>query len=216
MLKQTFLYFSILLGFTFSSELAKIDVVATKDGSIPLQNASIVFKSSNGQSFNGVTDSAGLFSLELPKSTPMTIYVKSITGQYEVGQLNIPKHVAGGKWNVEFNDDQMELANVFFDPGKYTLLEGSFEALRSMAKGMKSNPKYKFEIAGHTDNVGSDQANLALSQKRAQSVVDFLISEGIDPKRLKAQGYGESQPKADNSTPEGRELNRRIEARPIH
>lgn len=216
MLKQTFLYFTLLLGFASSAGLAKIDVVATKDGSTPLQNASIIFKPTQGQAYTGVTDSAGLFSIDLPKATPMTIYVKSITGEYEVGQLNIPKHVTGGKWDVEFNDDQMELANVFFDPGKYTLLEGSFEALKSMAQGMKSNPKYKFEIAGHTDNVGSDQANLVLSQKRAQSVVDFLIAEGIDPRRLKAKGYGESQPKADNSTTEGRELNRRIEARPIN
>lgn len=213
------LLFSIIfissLVFADSFSKAKIDVVATKDGTKPLIEATIIFKTESGKSFQGQTDSKGVFRIELPKTVPMVIFVKSITGEYEVGQINIPSHVPGGKWNVEFNDDQMELANVFFDSGKYELLDGSFEALDQMAEGMKKNSKYKFEIAGHTDNVGSAQANLLLSQKRAQSVVNYLMSKGIDKSRLKAKGYGENQPKANNSDASGREINRRIEARPL-
>lgn len=223
MLKNTILY-SLILAIhliyasqqsSSNAQLASIDVVATKDGSQPLKNAQIEFTSQTGKTFSDVTDDKGLFNIKLPKTIPLEIYVVTITGKYNVGNINIPANVPGGKWNVEFNDDQMELANVFFDPGKYKLLPGSFEALDQMAEGMLKNPQYQFEIAGHTDNVGSASSNLELSLKRAQSVVDYLISKGADPKNLISKGYGETQPKADNSTAQGRELNRRIEARPI-
>lgn len=223
MLKNTTVYYLILAVHliyaaqqtTSSAQMATINVVATKDGSQPLKKAQIEFTSQSGKSYKGVTNEKGSFTVQLPKTIPLEIYVITITGNYRVGDINIPANVPGGQWNVEFNDDQMELANVFFDPGKYKLLPGSFEALDQMAEGMLKNPHYQFEIAGHTDNVGSAKSNLELSRKRAQSVVDYLISKGADPKNLTSKGYGETQPKADNSTAQGRELNRRIEARPI-
>jgi outer membrane protein OmpA-like peptidoglycan-associated protein len=67
------------------------------------------------------------------------------------------------------------------------------------------------EIIGHTDNIGSEFYNLELSKKRAKSVANFLIAEGIDSKRIKYQGKGMTYPKADNSTQEGRDKNRRVE-----
>lgn len=194
---------------------AMIDVVATKDGKQPLGNTPIIFKTSEGKTFHGHTDKNGLFQIELPKSVQMHIFVQSVTGLYPVGEINIPSHVPGGKWHVEFNDNQMELADVFFDSGKYKLLEGSFHALNQMAEGMKQNLHYRFEIAGHTDDIGSAQANMSLSLKRAQSVVNYLKSQGINGSRLRAKGYGSTQPKVSNSSESGREKNRRIEARTL-
>jgi len=69
------------------------------------------------------------------------------------------------------------------------------------------------EISGHTDDVGDDALNLELSQKRAESVRNYLIKNGIASNRVTAKGYGETQPIADNSTPEGKAKNRRTEVK---
>ena len=66
-------------------------------------------------------------------------------------------------------------------------------------------------VVGHTDSSGADAYNQQLSQRRAESVQQFLVSQGIDRSRLEARGYGESRPVADNGTPAGRERNRRVE-----
>ena len=101
--------------------------------------------------------------------------------------------------------------NIFFDFAKATLKEESFIELNRVVKLMNENPTMKLELSGHTDNVGSDDANLTLSQNRAGSVVAYLNSKGISSDRLVAMGYGESSPVATNDTEEGRELNRRVE-----
>ena len=80
---------------------------------------------------------------------------------------------------------------------------------------MKFKETLAIEIVGHTDNVGEEDANLLLSRKRAENVRAYLIRNGIDQSRIKATGYGESQPIATNNTPEGRQKNRRTEVRII-
>ena len=78
---------------------------------------------------------------------------------------------------------------------------------------MKKYPTAKGIITGHTDNIGGAAMNQNLSQRRAESVMNYLVQKfGIDPARLSAKGYGMSQPIADNKTAEGRQKNRRIEA----
>ena len=73
------------------------------------------------------------------------------------------------------------------------------------------NPAIGVEISGHTDNTGTPEHNQSLSEQRAQRVVDYLVNRGIDTNRLKAAGYGELQPRADNELEEGKALNRRTE-----
>jgi len=80
---------------------------------------------------------------------------------------------------------------------------------------MKTNPELKIEIIGHTDSTGPEDYNQRLSELRARVVADWLIRNGINSKRIKAIGKGESEPIADNSTPEGRAKNRRTEIRII-
>ena len=105
----------------------------------------------------------------------------------------------------------VRLNNIFFEFGKATLKEESYPELKKVVILLNDNANMQIEISGHTDNVGSDDANLKLSQDRAQSVVDYLIENGIKKNRLVAKGYGETQPVATNDTDEGRALNRRVE-----
>ncbi len=105
-----------------------------------------------------------------------------------------------------------QLNNIFFDYDKWDLRPESRYELNRFVEVLNKNPTLRIEIAGHTDSVGSDSYNDKLSDRRAKSVYDYLVTEGgISPTRMKSKGYGEKQPVASNSTPEGRQLNRRVE-----
>jgi outer membrane protein OmpA-like peptidoglycan-associated protein len=103
------------------------------------------------------------------------------------------------------------LNNIFFDFDKYLLKEESFTELKKIVELFKENPKWIIQINGYTDCRGGDEYNLKLSQNRAQSVVDYIISKDIDYSRIKAIGHGKSSPIATNETEEGRQQNRRVE-----
>jgi OmpA-OmpF porin, OOP family len=105
----------------------------------------------------------------------------------------------------------VRLKNIYFDFDKTTLKAESYVELNKVVDFLKQNSKVSVEIAGHTDSKGSDDYNLNLSQGRSQSVVDYLISQGIDAARLQAHGYGETKPIDTNETEEGRANNRRVE-----
>jgi outer membrane protein OmpA-like peptidoglycan-associated protein len=105
----------------------------------------------------------------------------------------------------------IRLNNIFFEFGKYDLLEDSFSELKRVIKLMNENPGIKIEISGHTDDVGTPKSNLALSLNRAKSVSKFLADGGIDLDRLIVRGFGQSQPVAPNDTDENRQMNRRVE-----
>ena len=104
---------------------------------------------------------------------------------------------------------QVVLRNIFFESGKYELQETSEAELQFILRYLETNPGIRIEIQGHTDDVGSDAANLNLSQNRAESVRNYLITKGIDANRVQAKGYGETQPIAGNDSEAGRAQNRR-------
>ena len=103
------------------------------------------------------------------------------------------------------------LHGVTFESGKSILKETSFEKLAGVAQTLLENPEVVIEISGHTDNRGSKKLNKKLSLARAQSVVDYLISEGVGKNQLSSKGYGPSKPVETNRTADGRAKNRRIE-----
>jgi len=105
----------------------------------------------------------------------------------------------------------VRLKNIYFDFDKATLKSESFVELDKVVDFLKSNPSVSIEISGHTDSKGSDTYNENLSQGRSQSVVDYIIGQGIDSSRLEAHGYGEAKPIDSNDTEEGRANNRRVE-----
>jgi outer membrane protein OmpA-like peptidoglycan-associated protein len=103
------------------------------------------------------------------------------------------------------------LKNIFFDTDKYDLKAESSVELNKLLDLMKENPAIKVEISGHTDNVGTDEHNLKLSENRAKAVYDYLSSKGIAQNRMVYKGYGKSKPIDTNNTEEGRANNRRTE-----
>lgn len=106
----------------------------------------------------------------------------------------------------------VQLHNIYYDFNQYVLRETSYPSLNNLLEFLKEHPSVKIEVRSHTDSKGSAEYNLALSQKRAQSVVNYMKSNGIHEKRIKAKGYGERLPLVSNDDEEeGRELNRRTE-----
>ncbi|GLU53647.1 OmpA family protein [Dyadobacter frigoris] len=110
--------------------------------------------------------------------------------------------------------DKIEvLNNIFFNTGEFTLDDKSKVELNRMVEFLKNNKQISIEISGHTDDVGSEQTNLELSKKRAQSVLDYLKKSGIEPERLTAKGFGKTKPVVKNDSELNRQKNRRIEWR---
>ncbi len=105
----------------------------------------------------------------------------------------------------------LTLGDVLFTTGQADLKAGVVSNLGRLATFLQQNPGRNVEIEGHTDNVGSDEYNQALSQRRADSVRSFLIQQGIGPERIRTSGKGEHQPVADNESGGGRQQNRRVE-----
>ncbi|HKL38564.1 MAG TPA: OmpA family protein, partial [Bacteroidales bacterium] len=105
---------------------------------------------------------------------------------------------------------EVTLNNIFFEYARARLTETSRGELGQISRFLKENDTLHVEIAGHTDSIGTEEANRQLSRDRAEAVRAFLVESGIDPGRIQAKGYGESKPVADNSTEEGRQKNRRV------
>jgi OmpA-OmpF porin, OOP family len=105
----------------------------------------------------------------------------------------------------------VRLNNVFFDFDKWELRPESYIELNRVVKLLNENPAIEIEMSAHTDSRGSDEYNFKLSDNRAKSVMEYIISKGIDPARITSHGYGETKPVSTNDTDDGRQLNRRVE-----
>ncbi len=107
------------------------------------------------------------------------------------------------------------LGDVFFDFDKYNIKPRFYPELDAVVKVLNKNPSVKIRIEGNTDNIGTANYNMGLSERRANSVMEYLVKAGIDKNRLSTIGYGFSKPIATNATDEGRALNRRVELTPL-
>lgn len=105
----------------------------------------------------------------------------------------------------------VQMKNVLFYMGTTKLLEESYSELNVVVGFLNDNPKIEIELEGHTDNRGDSKKNMLLSQQRVEVIKKYLVSKGINAKRLKGKGYGDSRPIATNDNEESRKLNRRVE-----
>ncbi|MFP4605153.1 MAG: OmpA family protein [Bacteroidales bacterium] len=165
-----------------------------------------------------ITDSTGKFSIKLPEQKKYGIEVTAKDYLFFADNINPNKMEAENDTiSKNFYLDKMEvgktmiLKNIYFETNSAKLKSESYPELERVANLLKENPSIKLEISGHTDNVGSYVANKKLSEDRAESVVDYLIGQGVDRDRLKYVGHSFTKPVASNDTPEGRQKNRRVE-----
>jgi len=105
----------------------------------------------------------------------------------------------------------VNMSDVLFDTGSYTLKPGAREKLAKISGIVLAHPGLNLQIEGHTDSVGADEFNQQLSERRADSVRDFLAEQGVPASSITAKGFGKTQPVASNDTAEGRQRNRRVE-----
>ncbi|GAB2769653.1 outer membrane protein OmpA-like peptidoglycan-associated protein [Hymenobacter luteus] len=182
---------------------ATIDVI---DNSL---NQIIASFQSNAQS--------GRYLVSLPSGVNYGIVVRKDGYLFHSENFDLPagaaysevvKNIALKKLDVGV---KVVLNNIFFDTGKATLRKESTGELERLQKLLAETPALRLEISGHTDNVGKAEFNKDLSQRRAQAVVDYLVTKGIDKARLTSFGYADTQPVATNTTATGRQLNRRTE-----
>lgn len=149
--------------------------------------------------------SVGLPTLTLPDRVNLTVPATGVERRL-IASLEDPTNAADKMtW---FTLERLE-----FETGSAALKPTSKEQLDNIAAIMKAYPQVSLKIGGYTDSIGSAAANLALSQKRADTTMQELVARGIAPNRLEAEGYGQEHPVADNATEEGRQKNRRIDVR---
>jgi OmpA-OmpF porin, OOP family len=204
-----------------NGNIAQVNVTVSDRKGKPSKGEQVVFKGQKtGRFFSGHSGSNGKFTLDLPIGETYLISVKSITDSAKYGTLDIPAlgpdefYTEPFKVDVKFEPAKVyTLDNVHFDVGKASLRPESYVELDELLKYLKSKDETKIEIGGHTDNVGKDADNLKLSQQRAETIRSYLVKKGIAPARVIAKGFGASQPVADNTTEQGRQLNRRTEVK---
>ncbi len=165
------------------------------------------------------TDSAGYAEVLVPVGKTYDITYLSL-GRHEIA-ATVPvadEPSQSVKLTLRYKRERQKpfiLSGVNFDTAKATIRPESFARLDEVVDFMVHNKDARVEISGHTDNVGDAKANKTLSDKRAQACRNYIVSKGIDKKRLDAVGFGEERPIAPNDTDEGRQRNRRIEAKEL-
>ncbi len=138
----------------------------------------------------------------------------AVGGYMDVQESRLRQRLQGTGVSVTRQGDMIILnmpGNVTFDSGSSGIKPQFFEVLNSVAIVLKEYEKTYVDVLGHTDSTGSLDLNMRLSQDRAQSVAQYLVSQGVQQERFLVRGVGPNQPIADNSTPAGRAQNRRVE-----
>jgi outer membrane protein OmpA-like peptidoglycan-associated protein len=148
------------------------------------------------------------------KKDQVVVTLDVVTGQAVANKMVLVK--AEDMASSIAKTGKIDLYGIYFDIDKSDIKPESNDTLGELAKLLKSNASLKLEVSGHTDNTGSHDHNMKLSQARAAAVVKALTTGyGIDGKRLVAKGYGETKPVAPNTTDDGRAKNRRVALRKI-
>jgi outer membrane protein OmpA-like peptidoglycan-associated protein len=169
---------------------------------------------------NGISSAIdGAFKIVLPYDKNYSIHASADKFFAVSENLNLDSLIKAGYKEIHKDlylvpieiGQVVRLNNVFFDFDKYDLRSESFVELDRVVKLLKENPKIEIEMSAHTDSYGSDDYNFTLSDNRAKSVREYIISKGIAPERIISQGYGETKPVAPNDNAENRQLNRRVE-----
>jgi outer membrane protein OmpA-like peptidoglycan-associated protein len=185
-------------------------------------SASLVYETlpDGNEDGNGISNpSDGSFKMVLPYDKNYSIRASADKFFAISENLNLDSLVKAGYKEIHKDlylvpieiGQVVRLNNVFFDFDKWDLRPESFVELDRVVKLMNDNPTLEIEMSAHTDSKGTDEYNITLSENRAKSVMNYILSKGIAENRITSHGYGETQPVATNETDEGRQLNRRVQ-----
>ncbi|MEA2041606.1 MAG: PorP/SprF family type IX secretion system membrane protein [Bacteroidota bacterium] len=183
--------------------IARLDITNTQTG----ESLQEINSNTNGE-----------YSLEVSPATKYTITAGAQDYFFQTVGIEIPQKSTTFNFKKDIELQPMGIGakivlnNVNFDFGKWDLRPESYTEINRLVAVMKNYPHIKVEISGHTDNKGSNTRNEDLSLKRADAVIFYIVAQGINNGRLKPAGYGSGKPRATNSTENGRQLNRRVEA----
>jgi len=174
-------------------------IVRDDKSNLILKGTTVKSIGSDGITVEAVTGDEGTFRFMLNPNTDY-VFIASKEGYLSGKERETTK---GLEKSADFNtviylsavDQVIELPNIFYDFAKWDLRPESMVSLDRLVETLNDNPNVTIELMSHTDSRGTDEDNIILSQRRAQSVVDYLISKGIAPDRLQAKGYGEAVPK---------------------
>ena len=186
----------------FSLPPLKFNILGTvrdEKTNTPLADATVKSISSDGITLDSKTDKNGTFRFILKPATDY-VFIASRDGYLNGKERETTKGLDRSrdfKTQIALTsiEKPIELPNIFYDFAKWDLRPESMVALDKLVETLNDNPNITIELMSHTDSRGNDDDNLVLSQKRAQSVVDYLIEKGIAKDRLSAKGYGETTPK---------------------
>lgn len=172
------------------------------------------FRADRSQIRNTDEKGEAMFALQLNRNYTFTVsepgymFVSKFLNESKVNSISEPSVL-----NIELHPieigSEVQLYNIYFETDSFRILSQSEPELQKIVFFLKNNTDLKIEIQGHTDSSGNSNSNKLLSERRAKSVVDYLVKNGIAISRLKHNGYGDKVPIASNDTPEGRMMNRR-------
>lgn len=219
---RTILFLAIIfLGFSALAQTTKyapLLVRVMNNAKQPILYDKIIFQGrKNKITVEGITGVNGSFRTQLPAGDIYDVRIDAIGDQLEYNSIEIPAIPDNAEYGVMelfvlYDMPEMfTLSNLQFETGKSTIKPSSYALLNQLADFLIRKKTQKILIAGHTDNVGDPAANSMLSLNRAETVKKYLMSKGVPVELLKAKGYGDTKPIADNSLETGRALNRRTE-----
>ncbi len=190
------------------------EMVSNKPVQVEVKLESQPFKTSRFQMQGTDEKGEAMFYVMLNRNYAFTVaepgylYTSKFVNQGKANSIGEPEVLEIELQPIEIGAE-VQLYNIYFETDSFRILSQSESELQNLVTFLTNNKDLKVEIQGHTDSSGNAENNRVLSEKRAKSVVDYLVKNGIAINRLKFGGYGDKVPIASNDTPEGRMLNRR-------
>lgn len=189
-----------IYSFAYIPQQLRVKLLARNNTTdLPIPKVSVTVTCDDGSVVYLETDSTGMAQMEVLPQQEYVFAAENPRFLKGKGMVSTYREKGDRVFDVLIEMQPIEkpivIPNIYFDLGKWELRQDAMDNLKELLTILKDNPNIAIELSAHTDMIGNDKANLELSEKRAQSVVDYLISKGVYWDRLEAKGYGETQPR---------------------
>lgn len=192
-----------------------LQIIRNYEVALTNNGGKLIYKDSDGT--NGQIEATYYLSTKEKEYWIQLTSFAGTSGAVEAYALNVleiksmKQEVDATEMFAEINKKGFVALYINFETGKSEIQPASMPVIDQIFQMLKQNPDLKISIEGHTDNTGTEKSNQTLSEMRAKSVMNVLVSKGINANRLQSKGWGQTKPVADNNTEEGKAKNRRVE-----